>query len=460
MLSVSTSWRCWPPGIFGTGYVKAIAALLLFLLLIMGINGMVMTRDMFNLFVFLEIVSIATYGLLGFDGTPAALAAGFKYILATVIASTFFLLGAALLYHVTGTLNIDDMIAHRAQIAGPIGTTALLLVLSCLIIELKPFPANGWGLDVYQSASSGVAALVSGAVSAGVFFALFKLLPLFESYLTLIAVSGGATFLFSNLAGLRQTNVQRMLGYSSIAQMGLLTLALALMRHLGADASMPLVVGGLFINHLLAKAGLFFLAGAVNRRKIDSWSAIAGRPLILLIFAVLLVAIAGLPPFPGFWSKWELVISVATAGQYAWIAVILVGSLFEVAYMFRWFKQATRAAPEQGTARCPTWPPSAGWTVCGASLRFGLRGGKSLGRGLALDICAAGCRSLSLPVRLASRSVQINAHAHTWCFCLASGLLVRSRASAASSRCFSFQAGWLSRRPASIARTRGPATIR
>ena len=243
------------------------AAQLLFLLLIMGVNGMVMTRDLFNLFVFLEIVSIATYGLLGFDGTPAALAAGFKYILATVLASTFFLLGTALLYHVTGTLNIDDMIVHRAMIAGPIGTTALLLVLSCLIIELKPFPANGWGLDVYQSASSGVAALVSGAVSAGVFFALFKLLPLFENYLTLIAVSGGITFLFSNLAGLRQTNVQRMLGYSSIAQMGLLTLALALMRQLGADASMPLVVGGLFVNHLLAKAGLFFLAGAVNRRR-------------------------------------------------------------------------------------------------------------------------------------------------------------------------------------------------
>lgn len=329
------------------------AAQLLFLLLIMGVNGMVMTRDLFNLFVFLEIVSIATYGLLGFDGTPAALAVGFKYILATVLASTFFLLGTALLYHVTGTLNIDDMIAHRALITGPIGTTALLLVLSCLIIELKPFPANGWGLDVYQSASSGVAALVSGAVSAGVFFALFKLLPLFESYLTLIAVSGGATFLFSNLAGLRQTDVQRMLGYSSIAQMGLLTLALALMRHLGADASMPLVVGGLFVNHLLAKAGLFFLAGAVNRPQVDDWSALAGRPLIMLIFAILLVAIAGLPPFPGFWSKWELVIRVAAAGHFGWIAVILIGSLLEIAYMFRWFKQATRAVEQGAIAVSP-----------------------------------------------------------------------------------------------------------
>lgn len=337
IVALLAAWHLWDR--LRQNYV----ALLLFLLLTMGVNGMVMTRDLFNLFVFLEIVSIATYGLLGFDGTPAALASGFKYILATVLASTFFLLGTALLYHVTGTLNIDDMIVQRAQIAGPIGFTALLFILSCLIIELKPFPANGWGLDVYESASSGVAALVSGVVSAGVFFALFKLLPLFENYLTLIAVSGGATFLFSNLAGLRETNVQRMLGFSSIAQMGLLTLALALMRQFGTDTSMPLVVGGLFINHLLAKAGLFFVAGAVNRSQVDDWSVIAGRPLMLLIFAILLVAIAGLPPFPGFWSKWELVLRVATAGQHAWIAVILLGSLFEIAYMFRWFKQATRA---------------------------------------------------------------------------------------------------------------------
>ena len=110
-----------------------------------------------------------------------------------------------------------------------------------------------------------IAALVSVGVSAGVFFALFKLLPLFENHLDIIALSGGVTFLFSNLIGLKQTNVQRMLGYSSIAQMGLLMLALALLQRLGATASLPLVVGGLFFNHLFAKAGLFWLAGAVER---------------------------------------------------------------------------------------------------------------------------------------------------------------------------------------------------
>jgi formate hydrogenlyase subunit 3/multisubunit Na+/H+ antiporter MnhD subunit len=338
------AWHLWPR------LRQNYSALLLYLILVMGINGMVMTRDLFNQFVFLEIMSIATYGLLGLERGEAALAASFKYIMATVLASSFFLLGSALLYHVTGTLNIDDMIEHRALIAGSIGMTALLFVLSGLIIELKPFPANGWGLDVYETAQSGLAALVSGGVSAGVFFALFKLLPLFDDHLGLIAISGGLSFLFSNLAGLPQTKVQRLLGYSSIAQMGLLTLALSLLRQLGADAAIPLVVGGLFFNHLFAKSGLFFLAGVVEREQTGRWAAIAGRPFVLVIFAMLLVAIAGLPPFPGFWAKWELVMRLSAGARYGWIALILVGSLLEAAYMFRWFKQAMRGLPDEPQA--------------------------------------------------------------------------------------------------------------
>ena len=239
--------------------------MLIYLIMVMGIQGMVMTRDLFNLFVFLEIVSVATYGLLGLQDTPAALSATFKYLMATVIASTFFLLGTVLLYAVTGMLNIDDLIGRSNAIAGPIGFAALMFLLASLLIELKPFPANGWGLDVYETAQPDVAALISVGVSAGVFFALLKLLPLFQGQLEVIAVSGAVTFLVSNLIGLRQTKAQRLLGYSSIGQMGLLMMALALLRQLDVEAAIPLVVVGLFVNHLFAKAGLFWLAGIVGQ---------------------------------------------------------------------------------------------------------------------------------------------------------------------------------------------------
>lgn len=323
---------------------------LLYLILVLGINGMIMTRDLFNLFVFLEIVSIATYGLFGLGRTPASLSAAFKYIMATVLASSFFLLGAALLYHATGTLGIDEMIVRRDQIAGPVGLTALVLVLACLIIELKPYPANGWGLDVYETAPAGVAALVSVGVSAGVFFAIFKLLPLFGAHLTLIAISAAVTFLLSNLIGLRQTNVQRMLGCSSIAQMALLLMALALLAGRGDEAVLPLVVGGLFFNHLFAKAGLFWLAGVVDRARIRDWDAPSARPYFVFVFVALLVAIAGLPPFPGFWAKWALVLRLAENGGQVWIAIVLVGSLLEAAYLFQWFSRATGARQRQSGA--------------------------------------------------------------------------------------------------------------
>jgi formate hydrogenlyase subunit 3/multisubunit Na+/H+ antiporter MnhD subunit len=319
------------------------ATILLYLIIVMGIQGMVMTRDLFNLFVFLEIVSIATYGLLSLRDTPAALSATFKYLMATVLASTFFLIGTVLLYAVTGMLNIDDLIAKKEMIVGPIGFAALMFLLACLLIELKPFPANGWGLDVYETAQSGVAALIAVGVTAGVFFALLKLLPLFGEQLPVIAGLGAVTFVVSNLIGLQQDNARRLLGYSSIGQMGLLTMAVALLQQPEGALTAQVIVAGLFINHLLAKAGLFWLAGYVGRDRLDDWSVLAGRPIAILVFVILLAAIAGFPPFPGFWAKWQLVLELAADQNYVWIVVVLLGSLLEAAYLFRWFGRIVHA---------------------------------------------------------------------------------------------------------------------
>jgi formate hydrogenlyase subunit 3/multisubunit Na+/H+ antiporter MnhD subunit len=316
------------------------SALLLYLILVMGINGMVMTRDLFNLFIFIEITSIATYALIGMERTAGVLAAGFKYIMATSIASAFFLLGTIFLYYQTGTLNIDDLIANRELIQGPIGFIATVFLLTSLLIELKPYPANGWGLDVYETAPSGIASIISVGVSAGVFFAFYKLLPLMTDYLDSIAIIAGTTFLVSNIIGLKQDNSKRLLGYSSIGQMALLTLAMTLMTQAGAEVQLPLIVGGLFINHLFAKAGLFWLAGIIDRQSIKDWSAIANRPDLLLLFGIMIAALIGLPPFPGFWAKWELVMQLASADRYIWIGLILLGSVLEAAYLFRWFSYA------------------------------------------------------------------------------------------------------------------------
>ena len=339
--------------LFGAAYVvrEKYSVLLLYLLLVMGIQGMVMTRDLFNLFVFLEIVSIATYGLLGLRDTPAALSATFKFIMATVLASTFFLVGTVLLYAATGLLNIDDLIANRGAISGPIGFAALVFLLASLLLELKPFPANGWGLDVYETSRCDVAAIISGGVSAGVFYALFKLLPLFEEQLEVIAALGAVTFVMSNLIGLRQTKPQRLLGYSSVGQVALLTIAACLLFRSGTKDVFFLVVGGLFVNHLFAKVGLFWLAGYVGKERLQDWSILVAKPGALFLFGTLIAAISGLPPFPGFWAKWQLVMTLASGERYVWIAVILVGSLLESAYMFRWFGRTLHPAASTDRTR-------------------------------------------------------------------------------------------------------------
>ena len=350
--------------LFGATYIvrEKYGIVLLYLLLVMGIQGMVMTRDLFNLFVFLEIVSIATYGLLSLRDTPAALSATFKFLMATVLASGFFLIGTMLLYAVTGLLNIDDLIANRSAITGPIGIAALIFLLACLLLELKPFPANGWGLDVYETARPDIAAMISGGVSAGVFFALLKLLPLFENQLTLIATLAAVTFVFSNLIGLRQSKAQRLLGYSSIGQMSLLIMAATLLYGRSTESTMLLVIGGLFVNHLFAKVGLFWLAFHVGKSRLRDWTVIAKSPAAIVVFGIFILAISGLPPFPGFFAKWQLILTLASEHRYVFIFVILFGSLLEAAYMFRWFGHAVHGddATESPAANAPSLLPAYG----------------------------------------------------------------------------------------------------
>lgn len=385
LLAVNTA------GLFGARYMidelrEQASSMLLFLIWIMGMNGMVMTRDLFNLFIFVEITAVAGFVLVAMQQNALALSAGFKYVIAGTLASGFLLLGTMLLYYQTGTLNIDDLILHKAMIVGPLGTAALMLVLGAVLIELKPFPANGWGLDIYQASPAGIAALVSVGVSAAYLFALYKILPLLSSFLPVIAATGLLTFVASNFIGLRQSAARRMLGYSSVGQMGLVIAALALLTQHSLTECIPLVVGGLFINHFLAKAGLFWLAGIVNSEKLADWSILRSKPLLLVAFLFLITALAGLPPFPTFWAKWTLVMSLVEHQQHSWVAFILLGSLLEVVYLFRWFgkaaggasEESTEIAPEMSTAGFGQWLPVVSFValllICGQVMSgtFGL----------------------------------------------------------------------------------------
>ena len=378
LLSVLRSWQ--------TLRARGASSYVLVLILLLGANGIVLTRDLFNAFVFLEILSIGTYGLLSVNQTEKQYAAGFKYLIAGGISSVLFLLGTVYLYRLTGTLNIDGMVEVLAggqidaatgpaitsglrsasgDLAGWItmsaGFVAPFLLFAGVLIELKPFPANGWGLDAYEASDPGIAAMLSAVNATAVVLLFEKLLPIFPiALLQVLAWVGMITFFGSNLLGLRQQNPQRLLGYSSVAQIGLILAAIALVSLDGLSRlSLIIMAGGLLLNHMIAKAGLFWVSGATRSgagtttgdvinspttgdttgtRSADaSHGQGAGVGPIAGIAAVVLgLALAGLPPFPGFWAKWQLVNLLLGTGRIAFLVLLLGGSLFEVIYLFRW----------------------------------------------------------------------------------------------------------------------------
>ncbi|MDA3940681.1 MAG: proton-conducting transporter membrane subunit [Spirochaetia bacterium] len=309
-------------------------AISVYLILIMGLNGIVMTRDIFNLFVFLEIASIATAGLIVLTPDIKAFSAGFKYMIASGLISGFLLIGIIFAYYFGGTLNIDFLIqADLLAVKG--GVFAVFLIIIALLLELKPFPANGWGIDAYEASPAGINAVISAASAGAVYYVLSKVLPIADAkWYTVTAVVGMITFLGSNLMGIKQADAKRMLGYSSVGQVGLLLVFLGLSKQLGIN--FEFIVFGIIISHYLAKAGLFWLAGIVKTGKLKEWGILRRKPVLVFFMGTFIFALLGLPPFPSFFAKWTLVMTLSAAGMNLWVGLILLGSLVEAIYLFRW----------------------------------------------------------------------------------------------------------------------------
>jgi len=307
---------------------------MVFLVFIMGLNVIIMTRDAFNLFVFMEVVSIATAGLIILTETGKAVQSGFKYMLATGVIATVFLIGIVFAYYFTGTLNIDSLAS--AGLAGyKTGSLIVLLLLIALILELKPFPANGWAMDVYETADPGISAMLSAGSATALYFVLNKLLVLAgPQWYNILLWAGILTFVASNLVGVKQDKATRLLGYSSVGQIGLLMAVLGLKPVLGDK--FEFIAISILITHFLAKAGLFWLAGIVRKEELRGWSLLRKKPILLVLFGTFVFALIGFPPFPSFYGKWELIMKLSTGGNFTVLVLILTGSFLEAVYLFRW----------------------------------------------------------------------------------------------------------------------------
>jgi multicomponent Na+:H+ antiporter subunit D len=313
----------------------------LFLLMVAGLNGVVLSGDIFNLFVFLEIASLASYALVGFGCEHEELEASFKYMVLGSIGSIFILFAVALVYGNTGTLNmayISKTIQDAGLNAGLTFALALFIVGFGLKAALVPFHA--WLPDAHSSAPAPISAMLSGILikTLGVYALtrmVFNVFGVSVSIGWLIIVIGLLSMVVGAFLAIGQWDLKRLMAYSSISQIGYVILGIGLGATLiarGANiawASLA-ILGGLLhlVNHAVYKSLLFLTSGSVEMstgtRQLKQMGGLAEKlPLTRTTCTVASASIVGIPPFSGFWSKLILVIAAVQAHFY-WIAAIIV----------------------------------------------------------------------------------------------------------------------------------------
>lgn len=331
----------------------------MYLLCLCGLLGITITGDAFNAFVFLEVSSLATYTLIALGQDRRALLAAYQYLIMGTIGATLYVIGVGLLYVMTGTLNMVD-IAERIGTIGearPI-LAALAFITVGISLKLALFPLHVWLPNAYAYAPSvATAFLAATATKVAVylllrfFFSVFGVAIVFQSLPVteiLLLLSIAAMF-GASIVAVFQDDIKRMLAYSSVAQIGYITLGIALANQAG-------LTGGIvhLANHALIKGALFLLLGGVvmriNSVTLDDLAGLGRRmPLTMGAFVIAGLGLIGTPGTVGFISKWYLALGALDKGWWwlvlllvasSLIAVIYVGRVVEVAY----FREPSRLA--------------------------------------------------------------------------------------------------------------------
>ncbi len=300
----------------------------LFLLMVAGMNGVVLTGDLFNLYVFMEIAAIASYALVAFGCQHEELEASFKYAVLGSVASAFILIGIALVYGVTGNLNMTRIAVALQDGGGRSIVFALAMFLCGFGLKAALVPFHAWLPDAHPSAPAPVSAMLSGVVikALGIYVLcrlVFNVFGASPEILVVIRVLGCVSMVIGVMLAIGQWDMKRLFAYHSISQIGYVALGVGLGTPLG-------IAGGLFhmVNHSMFKSLLFLNAGAVEyateTRDLKRLGGLnQAMPVTANTSLVASMSIAGIPPFNGFWSKLIIVVACVEAGQY-WMALAAV----------------------------------------------------------------------------------------------------------------------------------------
>ncbi|OEF97864.1 complex I subunit 5 family protein [Desulfuribacillus alkaliarsenatis] len=329
--------------LYGMHWLRTGCYYSLFFLMVAGMSGMLISADLFNIFVFMEMSSLATYVLIAFAGTRANFAA-FRYLIIGTLGAKFYLLAVAYIYGLTGSLYFLD-VAERLQ---PYEQTTAMIIIMLLIVagfglKMALFPMHGWLPDAHTYAPSTISAMISGVMIKVPAFVLFKIfffvLGVDQFYtmpiLMIAGILAAAGMIVGSVMALLQKECKRMLAYSSVAQIGYVILGFSIGNVYG-------VIGGLLhiVNHAVMKSCLFFVAGAVKWHKqsdsIDNFKGLGrSMPLSMAAFTVAAFSMIGLPPTAGFFSKWYLLKGAVLENLWFFVIVIVISSLLNAIYFFR-----------------------------------------------------------------------------------------------------------------------------
>lgn len=325
----------WPKGRHG-----GVRADVMMLLLAAGGSGLLLSGDLFNLFVFYEIVAIASYGLASSSGSKGGYAASLRYLILSALGSAILLLGIAIIYALTGTLNLADLTAVPYDGLNSLaGKSAFFFLVIGFGVKAELFPVNTWVPEVYNHAPSRVSAVLAGIVSKLAILVILRLLILMYAGVQvggLLLTLGIAGVLVGELAAFRSRSLSKMLAFSSIAQLGLIAIAFSLSNWMGN--SLGIVAGvALALHHALIKPVMFSLAGNWPDRISDLKGAAKSAPIACAAFVLLALSLLGVPPLPGFWAKYLLMVGLfggATNVSIAVAILILLVVVVEGAYLF------------------------------------------------------------------------------------------------------------------------------
>jgi len=351
--------------LFSVSYIRHLGSdwkyYALFMILVGGMNGVLITGDLFNLFVFTEIALFAAYGLVAYGGRAHEFEAAFKYAVMASVSSSLILLAIAVVYSATSTLTMAHISVAMSSVGPGLKIWIGALFLAGYGLKAAIMPFHAWLPDAHSSAPAPISSMLSGVLikTLGVYVLVrifYNILGAPQVFLTAFMILGTLSIVLGVILAIGQWDFKRLLAYSSISQVGYIFLGIGLNSTLG-------IAGALFhlLNHALFKSLLFYNAGAIEMglgtrdlRKMGNITRLL--PITAHSSMVASLAISGIPPFNGFFSKLLIIIAAVQAHQPVYALLAVVGSLLTLATFMKVQRYGIRGEnPVKGLQARPGW---------------------------------------------------------------------------------------------------------